>query len=207
MEVKNLNHPAKQVKIIEAHEESPQYIQGYTDGSKSEVRVGSGIAIFSGNNLKTTLKYRLHKHCSNNQAEQMAILKALEYLQSSKAVEKTVLLYTNSTIALLMVQNPKKHTHPIQQIKFKVIELEQNEWKVEFSRIKAHVRHQWDELADQLAKEAASSRTIDECYTRIPKSAVLSDLNEQSVNQWQKNGKGTQKRPLQIPSSLRKLIG
>jgi hypothetical protein len=88
MEVKNWNHPAKQVKIIEAHEESPQYIHAYTDGSKSEVRVGSGIAIFSGNNLKTTLKYRLHKHCSSNQAEQMAVVKALEYIQSSKAEKK-----------------------------------------------------------------------------------------------------------------------
>jgi len=56
MEVKNWNHPTKQVKIIEAHEESPQYIQAYTDGTKSEVGVESGIAVFSGNNLKTTLK-------------------------------------------------------------------------------------------------------------------------------------------------------
>jgi hypothetical protein len=60
MEVKNWNHPAKQVKKIKADEESPQYIHAYTDGSKSEDGVGSGIAIFSGNNLKMTLKYRLH---------------------------------------------------------------------------------------------------------------------------------------------------
>jgi hypothetical protein len=56
---------------------------------------------------------------------------------------------------------------------------------VEFSWIKAHAGHQGNELADQPAKEAASSRTIDKCYTRIPKSTVLCDLNEQSVNQWQ----------------------
>jgi hypothetical protein len=63
--------------------------------------------------------------------------------------------------------------------------LEQDEWKVEFSWIKAHVGHRGNELADQLAKEAASSRTIDECYTRLPKSALLCDLNEHSVKQWQ----------------------
>jgi hypothetical protein len=63
--------------------------------------------------------------------------------------------------------------------------LEQHEWKVEFSWIKAHAGHRGNELADQLAKEAASSRTIDECYTRLPKSAVLCDLNEQSVKHWQ----------------------
>jgi len=56
---------------------------------------------------------------------------------------------------------------------------------VEFSWIKAHEGHRRNELADQLAKAAASSRTIDKYYTRIPKSAVLCELNEQSVNQWQ----------------------
>jgi len=116
----------------------------------------------------------------------MAILKALEYIQSSKAEEKTVLVYTDSRITLQMLQKQKKHTHLIEKIRTKVMELEQDEWKVEFRWIKAHAGHRGNELADQLAKEAASSRTIDECYTRIPKSAVLSDLNEQSVNQWQK---------------------
>jgi len=71
-----------------------------------------------------------------------------------------------------LLQNQKKHTHLLEQIRTKVIELEEDEWKVEISWIKAHERHRGNELADRLAKEAASSRTIDECYTRIPKSAV-----------------------------------
>jgi len=37
----------------------------------------------------------------------------------------------------------------------------------------------------ELAKEAVSNKTIEECYTRIPKSAVLSELSEQCVKQWQ----------------------
>jgi ribonuclease HI len=82
-----------------------------------------------------------------------------------------------------MLQNQKKHTHVIEQIRTKVFELERDEWKVEFSWIKAHAGHRGNEIADQLAKEAASTRNIDECYTSIPKSAVLRDLNEQSVNQ------------------------
>jgi len=49
MEVKNWNHPAKHVKIIEGHEDSPHFVQAYTDGSKSD-GVGTGIAIFSENN-------------------------------------------------------------------------------------------------------------------------------------------------------------
>jgi len=79
MEVKNWIHPARHVKIIEGHENSPHYIQTHTDGSTSDSGVASGIAIFSDNNLTATLKYGLNGRCSNNQAEQMAILKALEY--------------------------------------------------------------------------------------------------------------------------------
>jgi len=184
-EVKNLVHRAKHVKIIEGHENSPHYIPAYTDGSKSDSGVGSGIAIFSDNNLTATLKYRLNGRCSNNQAGQVAILKASEYIQYSKADKKTVLLYTDSRITLKLLQNQKKHTHIIEQIRTKVIEMEQQDWIVEFNWIKAHAGNRGNEQADQMAKEAISSKTIEECYTRIPKSAVWRELNEQSVKQWQ----------------------
>ena len=69
--------------------------------------------------------------------------------------------------------------------------MEQQEWIVEFSWIKAHVRHRGNELAHQLANEAV---TIKECNTRIPKSAVWSALNEQSVkrwkNEWERSSRG-----------------
>ena len=64
MEVKNWIHPAKYVKLFEEHEKSPRYIHAYTDGSKNDSGVGSGIAIFSDSNLRATLKYRLNERCS-----------------------------------------------------------------------------------------------------------------------------------------------
>jgi ribonuclease HI len=54
----------------------------YTDGSKSELGVGAGVAIFRRTELVTQLQYRLDSRCSNNQAEQLAIVKALEALDS-----------------------------------------------------------------------------------------------------------------------------
>jgi len=63
-------------------------LQAYTDGSKNKAGVGSGIAVFTGGNLKTTLRYRLNEWCTNNQAEQMAILKALEYIQQLNEEKK-----------------------------------------------------------------------------------------------------------------------
>src|SRR5215475_13853431 len=89
MEKENWNHPAFHVKITERNANSPHYIQAYTDGSKSDAGVGAGIVIYQDNSLTSTLKYRLSERCTNNQAEQIAILKALEHIHSTETGDKT----------------------------------------------------------------------------------------------------------------------
>jgi ribonuclease HI len=84
MEVKNWTHPTKYVNIIEGQEARTHSIYAYTDGSKNDIGVGFGIPIFSDNSLTTCLKYRLNERSSNNQAEQLATLKALECIQYMK---------------------------------------------------------------------------------------------------------------------------
>jgi hypothetical protein len=75
-------HPADSVKITGKKEEE-HAIQIFTDGSKSEHGVGAGIVIFIQSNLMHQLRYTLNKNCSNNQAEQLAIVKALEKIRES----------------------------------------------------------------------------------------------------------------------------
>jgi len=53
------------------------------------------------------MQYRLNERCSNNQAEQMAILKALEYIQNMESDEKIVLVHMDSKITLQLLQNKK----------------------------------------------------------------------------------------------------
>jgi hypothetical protein len=60
MEVKYWTYPAKYVNVIKGQEEIPHSTYAYTDGSKNDIGVGSGTAIFSDNSLKTCLKYRLN---------------------------------------------------------------------------------------------------------------------------------------------------
>ena len=198
MEKENWNHPAFHVKIIERNADSPHYIQAYTDGSKSEAGVGAGIAIYQDNNLTSTLKYRLNERCTNNQAEQMAILKALEHIQNMESCDKVVLIHTDSQITLQLLQNKKKHTRLIERIRTKITEMEQHAWRVESIWIKAHAGHRGNEMAYQLAKEAANNKNIEESYTKIPKSVILNELKEKSVKQWQmgKHYKGSNNKTL-----------
>jgi hypothetical protein len=70
-------HPAKVISIKEigTHEEAT--ISAYTDGSKYQRGVGSGVVIFKGSDKIAGQKLKLGDRCSNNQAEQVAIHKAL----------------------------------------------------------------------------------------------------------------------------------
>jgi ribonuclease HI len=43
--------------------------------------MGSGVAVFRGKVLEEQLKFRLDNRCSNNQAEQLVIVKALEVIK------------------------------------------------------------------------------------------------------------------------------
>jgi ribonuclease HI len=80
MEVKNWPHRKYEVKMIEVKEHQEQTIQAYTDGSKDEHRVASRVAIFVGRKLAVQLKLKLDDRCSNIQAEQLAIFKAVQVI-------------------------------------------------------------------------------------------------------------------------------
>jgi hypothetical protein len=94
-EVKHWTHPANSFKITEGQEDSKHAVHIYTDGSKNEQGVGSGIAIFADSNITDRKKYRLDGRCSNNQAEQLAIRKALENILHLATNERTVLASTD----------------------------------------------------------------------------------------------------------------
>jgi len=89
VELNNWSHPAYVLSIMEVNGYKEQTIQVYTDGNKSEHGVGSGVAIFVKDELKAQHKYKLDNRCSNNQVEQLAIVKALEMIREIKIEENT----------------------------------------------------------------------------------------------------------------------
>jgi hypothetical protein len=88
VQLKDWTHQAYSFRISEQNEGKEHTIQIFTDGSKNEHGVGSGTAMYIQNKLKHQMKHKLHDRCSNNQAEQMAIVKALQAIETIK-INKT----------------------------------------------------------------------------------------------------------------------
>jgi len=157
--------------ITEQNETTEHTIHIYTDGSKTEQGVGSGIAIYVNSKLTHQIKHKLNNRCSNNQAEQTAILKALHALETinlDSNTPRTVKVSTDSKITLLSLKNAKNRKYLIEEIRRKTTELEKENWRIDFTWIKAHTGHSGNELADKLAKEAIKNSEV--CYNTIPKS-------------------------------------
>jgi ribonuclease HI len=82
----------------------------YTDGRKDTSTAGAGIAIYHNKQLIMQCKYKLRSYCSNNQAEQTAILKALEQIQ--EMVTPTggrAAIYTDSKVTIDSLKNHAIH--------------------------------------------------------------------------------------------------
>jgi ribonuclease HI len=163
-------------------------IEVYTDGSKSTSGVGSGIAIFINKHLTFQLKYNVAERCSNNQAEQLAIAKVLEKIQDLSHLQenhRSVAIHTDSRTTLDAIANPRKHQSLVEQIRDEIRRLENDNWTIHFTWVKAHNDNYGNELADQLAKEAASSNEVETAYKKIPKSALVRELKEEGELVWQ----------------------
>jgi ribonuclease HI len=84
------------------------------------------------------------------------------------------------------LQNSNIHTPLIEEIRRKLTEMEKINWKIKFCWVKAHIEIQGNELADTLAKEAATNADITECYKKVPKNVVVSELDGISVEKLQR---------------------
>jgi ribonuclease HI len=188
VDLKDWPHPADAVKITEAKYYKASTVLAYTDGRKYEKSVGSGVSVFIGMEISAQMKLKLDSRCSNNQAEQLAIIKALEAIGSLNNTEinpRTATIFTGSRITLDSLQNANNHAYLIEEIRKRVAILESSEWKIEFSWVKAHVGIYGNEMADRVAKEAARKKDANITFNRIPKSTINYELEEEAIQQWQ----------------------
>jgi hypothetical protein len=64
--------------------------------------------------------------------------------------------------------------------------LEKANWNIELSWVKAHVGIVGIELADQLAKAAASDSDAKIVFNRLPMSTLISKIEEETKLKWRK---------------------
>jgi len=147
--------------------------------------MGAGIAIYMFGELVKSLKFKLNHRSTNNHAEQLAILKALQHMVKVHAEVKTATEYTDSRTTLDSLQNAKIHKALIDEIRLQLTEMKEIQWHIQFCWVKAHVSVQGNDTADTLAKEAATSTDTPECYDKVPKSVVKSELELLSIEKWQ----------------------
>ena len=132
-------HPALRENIKEATDLITYATEIFTDGSKIGDKVGAGVAIYTEKRLVRKCKYRLQNHWSNNQAEQVAILKALEKLLSFlHQTNRTVSINTDSKVTLDSLKNNTIHSVLIEEIRNVVRYLTQQTWTVHFGWVKVH---------------------------------------------------------------------
>jgi ribonuclease HI len=185
--VKEWPHPAWRVNIIETSDSTPYSTVIYTDGSKIRGKVRAEVAIYVNQVLRRKCKYKLHNCCSNNQPKQIAILKALDELTShTDHNERTVDIYTDSKVTLASLRNNFIHSPLIVEIQTKIHQLMNQNLLIHFKLVKAHTGIEANELADQLAKEAAEDDgKLNIVYNRIPITTVATDLKKEGLTKWQ----------------------
>ena len=128
--------------------------------------------------------------CShNNQAEQLAITKALEAIGKidiPQDTPRTAIIFTHSRMSIDSIRNTRNHSHLIEEIRKKMTSLERANWNIELSWVKAHVGIVGNELADQLAKATASDSDAKIVFNRLPMSTLIRTIEEETKLKWQK---------------------
>jgi len=139
---------------------------------------------------------KLEDRCSNNQAELVAIHKALEeieLLNRERISPLTAIIYTDSRVSFDSLGNAKNHSFLVEEIRKQVASLERREWRIKYSWVKAHAGTLGNEMADRLAKEAARCGGTGNLFTRIPKSTLYQEAREEARHKWQREWTTSQK--------------
>ena len=95
--------------------------------------MGSGVVIFVGQEIVAQIKLKLHSRCSNNQAEHLAIIKALETKESINTLDNSsriATVFTDSRITLDSLHNANNHAYLIEEIRKRLSTLEDSKWKI-----------------------------------------------------------------------------
>ena len=127
----------------------------FTDGSKTSVGTGAGVAIYNRlNDQHNCFKVKLNKLSSVYTAELEAINSGLQSIQYTKNTICTIYSDSKSSLLALNQFNPKNEL--LKEIHTLIFKITQNKTKIKFCWIPGHCDIWGNEIADKAAKEAAN---------------------------------------------------
>ena len=112
-------------------------------------------------------------------------MEQIQNLHLAEDAEKIVVVNTDSKVTLDILQNRNKHYKLIGNIRNEIKWLEDQQWTVLFDWVKAHVAIQGNEMADRLAKEAATDDIGEFVYVKIPRHTLITEGKEKEIRKWQ----------------------
>ncbi|XP_035218697.1 uncharacterized protein LOC118191941 [Stegodyphus dumicola] len=158
------------------------YISIYTDGSRIDEKVGSAFVVLS-EQQPPLHQWQMQLSTENSvfQSEALAIHEAIRYLTNNKISK--ALIHTDSLSSMQAIAN-SEHTSPqIAGIQKRLRENAHNHYVIKW--IKAHTGIYGNELADGLAKDAATGNNITTVQIPWPTSYLKKTLRQIVCNKWQ----------------------
>ena len=124
----------------------------YTDGSKDEDNyAGARVIIYQNGKKDSVLASHLGDQVSVFQSEVFAIKKAAEILISSNTIKKRIIIHSDSRAAIQAIRGRFIKANIVKDTKARLNQLGASNTVV-LRWIKAHVGHEGNERADELAK-------------------------------------------------------
>lgn len=156
--------------------------QIYTDGSKISGGVGAAYSYWKGGREVRSKKLKLESFCTVFQAEMYALYRATELVLKLKEETVSILSDSRSSLELLKDQDT---FHPLAfPTRQNIIKIREQNRKVYFYWIKAHVGVPGNERADELARAAAAISKTASAYDRCPISFVKREIRKETLQKW-----------------------
>ncbi|XP_067132193.1 uncharacterized protein [Centruroides vittatus] len=172
-------HPATPLSHAGGIKTDPN-VQIYTDGSKTDVNIGSGFVAFSNGIEIHTAQFRLGEHCSVFQAELFATAKAINWSNRNFTSNKIIII-TDSASAMTLLRN--RSSHPITVDIYEAAINSTNNVFLNWTR--AHQGTYGNERADTIAKLASNNNALPISYKKYNNKTIKSILWEDLFASWQ----------------------